>query len=851
MNIKKTTTKIIPLLGLFLFLSSKNHAQVVINEFSSSNLKSFIDDHSDYEDWIELYNTSGSAINIGGFHLSDDTTNLTKYVIPAGTTIGANGFVRFWCSGRNTFSGTHYHTNFKLTQTKNKSERIAFSDPTGNLIEKVEAKKTKVGHSRGRKTDGATTWAVFTSPTPNTTNNGAFAYAAYSQKPSMSITAGFYPSSVSVTLTNNEPTSTKIRYTTNGNEPTTSSTLYTGPITISSTKVLKAVAFSDSSNILSSFIEYNTYFINEHHTIPVVSISGTSLTSLANGNQMLRPYGAIEYFDTLGVRKAKSYGEFNSHGQDSWANSQRSLDFVARDEMGYSKGIKEKLFPLTNRDEFQRVILRAAGDDNYPADHHQANDGSAHLRDAFFQNLCKENGLNLDVRTGVKCVVYLNGNYWGVYDIREIPDDHDYTEYYYGQGKYDLQYVLTWGNTWAEYGGQQAINDFYSIRNYIMNNNMANAASFAHVDSLFDYKSLADYVIVHALSNSSDWLNYNTGVWRGLNPNGGHKKWGYILWDNDASFAFYINYTGIPDTSASADLCNVESPVLDDPEQHVDMLLKLMQNPDVKQYYVMRYNDLMNTAFECNYILAYLDSTKNVIDPEMARHATRWNGTYTEWIKNYNRLRGFIQRRCGTNPDMNMTGCYNLNGPYNVTFTCDTVTAGRLTINSLTRTAFPWNAKYYGGMKVKLYAQSVDTTLYLFNHWTAPANTLLAAATNDTNAINFKANDVVTAYFNKNPLASIQDKPSVMQYGLVAQPSVFSDNTIIQFTMPENNAVKILLTNVAGQKIADLQPIGNNLQAGTYSFELNANTYNLSTGMYFIHLMAGENKKTIKIIVQN
>lgn len=144
------------------------------------------------------------------------------------------------------------------------------------------------------------------------------------------------------------------------------------------------------------------------------------------------------------------------------------------------------------------MILRAAGDDNYPAAHHASNDGSAHIRDAYVQNLAKEGGLSLDVRTAEKCIVYLNGKYWGVYDMREKPDDHDYTNYNYGQGKYDLQYILTWGTTWAEYGGNKALSDWSTLYNYIMSNNMADSAKYAHVDSLLDVKSLADYMIVNS-----------------------------------------------------------------------------------------------------------------------------------------------------------------------------------------------------------------------------------------------------------------------------------------------------------------------------------------------------------------
>lgn len=831
------------LVSLFMSTGFYAHSQVVINEYSSANLSSILDDYGKSEDWVELYNSGSSPVNLSGYYLSDDTLQATKWQIPAGTTISANGHLRFWCSGRNTSNGTNFHTNFKFTQTKNNAEVITISDAGGTIIDKTIIKKTKLGHSRGRSTDGASTWAIFTSPSCGSSNTST-PFTSYAEKPVMDIAPGFYSGPVTVTITNTEPSANVMRYTTDGTEPTAVSPLYSGPVTINSTQVLKAVTFSNDASILSGFIEFNTYFINETHTIPVVSVSGTELETLANGDNTLRPHGAFEYFDKTGIRKAKSYGEYNSHGQDSWANDQRSIDFVARDEIGYSKAIKEKLFTLSNRTEFQRVILRAAGDDNYPAAHRPENEGSAHLRDAFFQNLCKENGLNLDVRTAEKCVVYIDGIYWGVYDLREIPDDHDYTEHYYNQDKYNLQYILTWGNTWAEYGGNQALDDWNSLKSYILNNDMSVSANYNYVTSQLDVTSLADYVIVHALSNSSDWLNYNTGWWRGLNPNGGHKKWGYILWDNDASFAFYINYTGIADTSASADLCNVEALVdpWSDPEQHITVLNKLMQNPGFKQYYVMRYNDLLNTAFSCDYILAYLDSTKNVIDPEMTRHAQRWFGTYSEWQANYNRLRHFIERRCGTNPDMNMTNCYGLTGPYDVIYDVSPANSGSLQVNSLTVNSLPWTSSYYGGLDIKLKA--IPDSAHAFQNWSANVLTF-ASPLIDSATINLNANDSVIAHFNLiNSIPELNNNV----FNAMVYPNVFSESAKIVFSLPEKNRVSIKLRSITGKELMNITNGEAELNKGSYSYDLNLNRSNFAQGMYLVEIRSGNYIKCLKVV---
>ncbi|HQV01807.1 MAG TPA: lamin tail domain-containing protein, partial [Bacteroidia bacterium] len=333
-------------------------SQLFINEVSCSNLSQFADNHSDYGDWFEIYNAGASAVNLQGYYLSDDSLNNLKWQFPSSINIAANGFMRIWASGRNEIVGNSVHTNFKLTQTKSNKEEVTLSDPSGIIISQVKlTEKTQLGHSYGRTTNGAATWSVFVTPTLASSNNTATSYSRYAMRPDFDIAPGFYNSTQTVSITTTEPVAT-IRYTTDGTLPTATSTIYTGPVTIASTKVLKAIVFTTTPGVLPSFIQYGTYFINVSHTVPVVSITGTNLTQLANGNGNLEPFGSFEFFDTLKLSKARTYGEFNQHGQDSWANSHRSLDFVSRDEMGYNSAIKEQLFSMSNRDEFQRIILR-------------------------------------------------------------------------------------------------------------------------------------------------------------------------------------------------------------------------------------------------------------------------------------------------------------------------------------------------------------------------------------------------------------------------------------------------------------------------------------------------------------
>lgn len=823
-------------------------AQVTINEYSCANLQQFYDYYQSTEDWIELYNSTNSPVDLSGYHLSDNNNKPTKWTFPANTTIPAQGFLYVWCSGRDLKDPQgSLHTNFKLTQTKSNPEQLVLAAPGGNILQEIDVIKTQVHQSVARFPDGSNEWRICTEPTLGATNNNSPTAIAFAARPIMNQTAGFYQGSVTVAISSSEPNAL-IRYTLDGSEPTINAQEYTGPIELTQSTVVKAATFSNNPLILPSFVQFNTYFIDDEHDLAVISVASDQVIELANGNQNLRPWGSIEYFDKNRDRKARTYGELNSHGQDSWANDQRSLDWVSRDEMGYNAVINEKLFPLTERDEFQRIILRASGDDNYPAAHHVANEGSAHVRDAYIHNLAKRGGMNLDVRTAEKCIVYLNGEYWGVYDMREIPDDHDYTEHYYGQGEYDLQYVLTWGWTWAEYGGQQAINDWHAMRSYILNNNMNNPDKFKYVEDRYDYKSLIDYVIVNSFTVCTDWLNYNTGIWRGLNPEGGHQKWGYILWDNDATFDHYINYTGLPSTQPDAPPCDAEGLTGgSDPEQHIRVLNKLRTNQAVERYYVTRMADMMYTVFGCENMLNYLDTIEGLIDPEMTRHAIRWDGTYAEWKNNINELRDFITARCELLPTL-MSDCYTVTGPYQTVVAVDPPLSGTVNINTLTFTAdqFPHTQPYFGGTDagLNLWAIADGAAGYKFDHWSAGSHTFTDPDSSFA-YLNLTSADTIVAHFSKVSTA-VGEPGATQKPSFWATPTLFQNDLTVNFELPEKSKLSFRLFNLLGNQVAE-NLVGETTGKGVTRFNL----ANLTPGVYFLKCTTGEFEQTIKLVKSN
>jgi CotH kinase protein/Lamin Tail Domain/Secretion system C-terminal sorting domain len=774
---------------LFLIGTVFCKAQVVINEFSASNLRDFNDDYDKGEDWIELYNNSDQSINIGGWYMSDKIDKPKKWQIPVGTTIGPKGFMTFWASGRNTANGDNIHTNFRFTQTST-DEYVVLSDINGKVIESYKLPITLLGHSIGKSEDGNANWVINTLPTFNASNNEAPQYTAYTPTPLINKVAGAYSEKLYVKTTNNSIYT--CRYTLDGSLPVEDSPIMEDSVEISETAIFKARYFSNDSTILPGKIAYATFFINEPlSTLPIVSVASELAIELAEGNRDLKPFSSFEFFSKEGKLIATSYGELDSHGQDSWVNPQRSIDWISRDEMGYNSGIPYKLFNYSDRDDYQRIILRASGDDNYPSIGDKDHEGSAHIRDEYVHTLVQQGDMKMDVRAVERALVYINGKYWGVYTMREKPDDTDYTEYTYKQDKFNVQFLKTWGNSWAEYGGNKAFEDWAKVRDFILKNDMSNTDNYNKVLEDYNVISLMDYMIANLSAVSSDWLNYNTGWWRGLDPKGDHKKWAYVMWDNDATFDYYINYSGVPNIAPDAKACDIEDIsqymdvffpqdssfqffpgdsfyidgewvyfppdsfwVVPDIGKHEKIFLKLLEeNESFRNQYYARYADMISTTFSCKNMIHTLDSLVDIIKPEMPRQVARWGGSMNEWQKNVNKIKDFISERCTKIAD-GMVDCYNeLKGPYAVTLVSDPPNEGTIKFNTLSHTSLPWTGTYFGGMNNAIEVKQNGTAK--FKKWVSKSgNTTFAnASITNTNAT-LSGTDTLIAVFENGVTAS-------------------------------------------------------------------------------------------------
>jgi hypothetical protein len=377
---------------------------------------------------------------------------------------------------------------------------------------------------------------------------------------------------------------------------------------------------------------------------------------------------------------------------------------------------------------------------------------------------------------------------------------------------------------------------------------------------------MIDYFTVNLNVVASDWLNYNTGWWRGLNPEGNHKKWGYILWDLDATFDYYINYSGVPNTNPDAvpcdidqiaqfldnwfpnstDTCLLEDPVPADCPfvngKHEKIFIKLREeSPDFRKLYFQRQADLSNTVFSCENMLFVFDSMVAVYAPEMPRHIQRWGGSMQEWEQNVATMRDFITQRCQLLDD-GMVNCFEVTGPHKVTLLVEPPGAGEIDFNTLDIEEFPWTGNYFGNMENRIEANAKGALPFL--RWESRAgNAITPSVNDDVAAITLTQPDTLVAVFG---IATHTWEPGD---GIVLNvfPTMATDMVQVDYTLVQPLPVRITLISAAGRVVSEIpRPDGS---AGEHSLRLDLNELNVAPGVYLLDFQAGNARTTAKLVV--
>ncbi len=738
---KKNITILLLISAAFL-----SHAQVLINEYSCSNVTTTFDAFGQREDWVELYNAGATPVNLTGYYLSNDPNNLQMWQIPAVTDINAGSRKMVFCSNRGLVDVTSGQIHAKFTLRQTYGQWFILSNASGVVVDSVKLKITQRDHSRARTTDGSASWRIDDTPTPNAANNPA--YLSYASTPIINIQAGFYSSAQNIIITSPDPNVT-VRYTLDGTEPLATSAVYASPINIAVTQSVRAKAFSSVSTVLPSLIETNTYLINETTNFPVVCVCGAYTLASANPNYLFSwsatpAWSSIEFFDKNHNFICETEGMASKHGNDSWAYAQKGFDFEASDESGIMGSMNHKFFSTTLRDTFDRIILKAGASDNFPL----GPSNSCHLRDVFAQTLAEKYQLDMDYRRFEGSNVFVNGQYWGIYDMRERVDG-DYFSYYYGQPSKKVDHLSYWGGLTIRLGSDTG---WVNIFNYILNNPMSVQANYNHVKTFLNTRSFIQYFIFNEYLVNHDWLNWNTMWWRGNKGQG--VKWRYALWDEDAICALgNPNYSGLATTSANANPCEPATtlfqnqPYTDTNVKHRIMLELLLQSPEFKQQYKDEWIHMLNTCFECHNIKAHFDSIVNLFAPDMPRQCTRWTGTMANWNANVQAMRTFLDDRCALITGK-LDSCLDLN-PQELKLDVTPPGSGTIALDGSVKSPYVWDKILAGDSMYTMKATPTGGQYWAFDYWEKQniVNNFLPNSTTDLIQFDFKKKDSVVAHF--------------------------------------------------------------------------------------------------------
>lgn len=601
-----------------LFVPANILAQVRINEAMAQN-NSFITD-PDFDgsaDWIELCNYGSDEVDLSGFYVTDNLTNPTKYALPAGTVIKANGYLVLWCDDR----GEGLHPAFKLSAD---GEQIGLFDAEGNLVDSLSFGVQHVDISYGRRMDKPESLAYFMKPTPGAAND-AQAYDGLSNQPMILTPGGFFSGSATVSITND--LGGTVYYTTDGSQPTTQSQVYTGPLTFTKTTVLRARIIAD--DMMPGNVMTETYFIDEAfagHELPVVSIA-TEEANFWDAErgiyvQDFKPDWEVPVNIEMFLNNGSDRSAFNEragikvNGLYAWQLPQKMLGVYFKKKYGESK-LAYQLFTDDSRNAFDNFALRASGSDwSYTL-----------MRDGLVQQAARRGNMNLDLMAFRPCVVYVNGQFMGVHNIREKVDE-DYVEQHYGLASSEFDMVE--GGDTPEVGTVDAWNDFFS---FATKADLTNADNWSALEAQCDIENFSDYLITEIYSGNTS-LAHNTMTWKPI----GSGQWRWILMDTDRGFFRYDN--------------NLFDYYID---KSAWPLSNMLENETYKRYFFKRAADHLFTTYNTNNILRQIDEHKADIEPLMQQHIQRWQGTTSSygdamksmdyWLNEVNKLRDFAVGR--------------------------------------------------------------------------------------------------------------------------------------------------------------------------------------------------------------
>ena len=792
----------------------------------SLNTNTIVDYYGETSDWVELFNSSAISKSLQGCYLSDDADELDKWKFPD-IVIPAGGFLLVWASGKDIIcSNGEVHTNFKI---KSSGEVIFLVYPDGTtILDQSPAQALQADISFGHKPNNNSDCFFFTEATPGE-QNITTGFLNVALAPSFSYNRGFYTSAISLVLTaeNNQDV---IHYSLDGSEPTPNSVIYSDPIIINQTTPVRVKVFRDGA--IPSRICTNTYLFEDCLRLGVVSLVTTHsnfwgstgiYTNYNSGEEM--PVH-VEYFKQDGTQGFYLDAGVKMHASDS--KPQKSFRLYARAKYG-TKEINYEIFEEKDISKFKRLVLRNGGNDG-------AQDEKTHIRDAFTHRVYQQLNPDNAVAAYLPVHVFINGNYWGIYNLRERQDEY-YIKENFGYEADEIDFLEY---DFAEPDHQKTVagdwNDFNKLKDFVINNDMAVDSNFQIMDDWMDMNNFIDYQIIEIFIGNCDWLNNNIKFWR---PKAPGNKWKWILWDTEYGLGTYITYPiGHPDFNFFHMAMTHGGWGKED---WTWLLRNLMENENFKQHFISRSLDLLNTIFLPTSTINQFNILANGIAPDIQKQFDKWGSNTSLWENDLEHTRDFMsqrpyffQKHIAEELEFDTT-------LFNIAIDVSNANKGMVEVNTILidestpgidNSSYPWTGKYFKDIPIKLKA--IAKSDYKFMYWEGASYSI-----NPEITISLSGNAQLTAVFElTNSIEGSEYAAGHLQIRVFPVPA--SDNMTVKILNSERQKLTLQIFNVSGQCLL------NKEIAGMAECQLDIDVSSYKTGIYIVRVITNNGWVKVK-----
>ncbi|MEJ6560989.1 MAG: lamin tail domain-containing protein [Akkermansiaceae bacterium] len=561
-----------------------------LTEFVADNKESQVDGDGAFPDWIEIYNANLFEIDVSGYHLTDDTAALGLWKFPT-YVIPPRQRILVFASGRSASdpvldAGGFLHTTFKISASAGGYLALIAPDGTTVIDEFLNYPAQREDVSYGQNQLGENRFFISPTPAAPSLGSGVIDFVAdtsFSQKRGIDFTSAF-----SLTISSNTA-GAEIFYTIDGSEPSPDNgTLYQSPITISTTTTLRAAAFLDDwepTNVdTQSYIflqdvitqpdlapgyptiwqgkpadygmdpeivtdpAYSGEIIEDFKMIPTLSVvtavenlfgsTGVYDNSELSGSEWERAVSAELVFPTTAGKEGFQIDcGIRVQGRTSRSRFYPKHSFSLRFRKEYGEG--ELDYPLfdgvpfgeNSTSSFDYLQLRARTQNAWTSTGAGEAIVGQHLRDRFAADA--QLALGGPGIHGRFVHLYLNGIYWGVYDMHERPDA-DHMANYFGGESPDYDSIRPINDTGQPFEAGAGEGDLvaWNEMHALAAGGLSSAAKYAEIDELMDLDHFIDYLLVNFYNGIGDWDGSN---WRVAGPRQTGGGFLFFPWDSELS----------------------------------------------------------------------------------------------------------------------------------------------------------------------------------------------------------------------------------------------------------------------------------------------------------------------------